>query len=182
MDVTETRHRNLLALLAELGASGVTKLKDQAQKLGALGSSYLSQLKAGKKMGDDTARKIEAALRRPHGWMDQPQWKIDRPSLPHSQSVRLDPEIVRDVARALHEVYRDELGKTYSLIDEPELFAEMYERVAALGDVDSRSNLIWLGSRITTLAQQGAPTDERNKDMHGKGAAQRASGPTRKKA
>ncbi len=72
-------------------------------------------------------------------------WKLlsclaQYPVGPVSQPVRLDPEIVRDVARALHEVYRDELGKTYSLIEEPELFAELYERGPSLWARSARSN------------------------------------------
>lgn len=101
---------------------------------------------------------------------------------PVSQPVRLDPEIVRDVARALHEVYRDELGKTYSLIEEPELFAELYERTVARGHVEDRSNLVWLGARIKGTAQLGAPLDERSKGIHGQGHAQGSTRSGRKKA
>lgn len=46
----------------------------QAQQMGGLGSSYLSQLISGKKMGDATARKIEVALGKARGWIDNPQW------------------------------------------------------------------------------------------------------------
>lgn len=74
MDVFETRQRNLLHLLQQLGARGITKNVDAAQALGGLGASYLSQLKAGKRIGEETARKIERALHRPQGWMDLPQW------------------------------------------------------------------------------------------------------------
>lgn len=74
MDVIEIRHRNLLALVADMEARGVKKRMVQAQRLGELGTSYLSQLLGGKKMGDDTARKVDAALGKPKGWIDQPQW------------------------------------------------------------------------------------------------------------
>lgn len=74
MDVVETRHRNLLVLLTDLERRGATRGVDQAQRLGGMNPSYLSQLKGGKKMGDDVARKIELAASRPRGWMDQPQW------------------------------------------------------------------------------------------------------------
>lgn len=74
MDIFAIRHRNLQLLIEQLAARGSRKNMDVAQALGGLGSSYLSQLKAGKKIGDATARKIEAHMLRPSGWMDQAQW------------------------------------------------------------------------------------------------------------
>jgi len=74
MDVNEIRHRNLLYLVEKLRARGVIRNIDAAQALGGLGASYLSQLKGGKKLGEDTARKIERANYKPPGWMDRPQW------------------------------------------------------------------------------------------------------------
>lgn len=71
VDVIEIRHRNLRALVRTLEDRGVRLRKDQAQALGGLGSSFLSQLLRGKKMGEDVARKIEAAMSRSHGWMDR---------------------------------------------------------------------------------------------------------------
>jgi hypothetical protein len=86
MDVNQIRHRNLLHLLNQvLPGRGVTKHKDAGQALGGIGASYLSQLKAGKKMGDDTARKIESGLGFDRGAMDRPLWdegKVAEPS-PH---------------------------------------------------------------------------------------------------
>lgn len=173
MDATEIRHRNLLVLISTLEGRGVTKGKDQAQQMGALGASYLSQLKGGKKMGDDTARKIEAAMRKPRGWMDAAQWEqAETAPESHSQSVRFDPEIVRDVARALQEVFA-ELGYEpfdLSQSDDAELFVELYQRVLERGEIASGSNMVWLGTRIKERARMGAPSDERSKGTHGKGA------------
>lgn len=76
MDVFEIRGRNLQQLLQQLSARGITKNIDAAQALGGLGASYLSQLKSGKRIGEDTARKIERALNKSPGWMDQPQWLL----------------------------------------------------------------------------------------------------------
>ena len=92
MDVTEVRHRNLRHLLAALRLRGVSKQKDQAQQLGALGSSYLSQLSAGKTMGDATARKIELAMGHQHGWMDHPQWRETSGTAPisHGEDTVID--------------------------------------------------------------------------------------------
>lgn len=70
MDVITTRLNNLRALVARAEQRG------QSKKEAALGldmsPSFLSQLLGGKKMGDDVARKIEAAATLPHGWMDTP--------------------------------------------------------------------------------------------------------------
>lgn len=79
------------------------------------------------------------------------QTALDRPSHP----VRLDPEIVRDVAQALLEVYHEELGSLYRITDEPEIFTEMYERTVATGDVNSRSNVLWLGAIIDKKRDKG---------------------------
>lgn len=74
MDISRIRHSNLHWLLKELESRGITRAKDQALALGPMSASFLSQLKGGKKMGDEVARKLEAATRKDHGWMDRPQW------------------------------------------------------------------------------------------------------------
>lgn len=97
----------------------------------------------------------------------------------HSQPVRLDPHIVRVVARALHEAYA-ELGRVYSITDEPELFAEMYERTVARGM--TTGNLVWLGARIKGGARRGTG-DERGSDAtHGESHDSGAAGRSRAKA
>lgn len=73
MDVYEIRHKNLLWLLAANKASGHLA-KDFGQRAGGIVPAHLSQLKAGKRMGDDIARGIDAGLGKPAGWMDSPQW------------------------------------------------------------------------------------------------------------
>lgn len=120
MDVIAIRHRNLLLLLEQLKVRGITKTKDAAQALGGLGSSYLSQLKGGKLMGDGTARRIEAAIYKPKGWMDQPQWAdrqesiADRPEVDKEEALRRLMELLPADERALLENYRaaGDAGKT----------------------------------------------------------------------
>ncbi|MDF4024105.1 S24 family peptidase [Luteibacter sp. PPL201] len=70
MDVFQIRHCNLKALLLELERAGTRRAVDQAQRLGGMNPSFLSQLKGGKNMGGDVARKIEQSVQKPHGWMD----------------------------------------------------------------------------------------------------------------
>jgi transcriptional regulator with XRE-family HTH domain len=98
----------------------------------------------------------------------------------HSQSLRLDPEMVRDVARALQEVF-DELGyEPFDLVQDAELFVELYQRVLERGE--SSGNLVWLGTRIKERARLGAPSDERSKGVHGEGDAPGNARARRKKA
>lgn len=75
MDIFDIRTRNLLFVLEQvLAPRGIRRTKDAAQALGGLGSSYLSQLKGGKRIGDETARKIEQSIQWDHGDFDTPQW------------------------------------------------------------------------------------------------------------
>lgn len=78
MDIAEIRTRNFKALIAGLEARGITRRRDQGAKLGGfLSASYVSQLLAGKYIGDDVAKKISLAVGSDHGWMDRPQWVED---------------------------------------------------------------------------------------------------------
>lgn len=120
MDVIAIRHRNFLLLLEQLKQRGITKTKDAAQALGGLGSSYFSQLKGGKLMGDATARRIEAAIYKPRGWMDRPQWAdhqeriADHPEVDKEEAIRRLMELLPADERALLENYRaaGDAGKT----------------------------------------------------------------------
>lgn len=70
MDIKEIRRENLKALLAECYGSQ----KALADKVGTA-PAYISQILAenGKRnVGDELARKAEAAFNRPRGWMDTP--------------------------------------------------------------------------------------------------------------
>ena len=92
MDVTSIRQANLKTLVADLTARlGTKKLAALALDLGA---SYQSQLLAGKKMGDDVARKIEAAQGLPHGWMDQQHSRVGEPPGSYSHVLRIDPDTI----------------------------------------------------------------------------------------
>ena len=78
MDISEIRHRNFQFVITTLERSGIIKRRDQGARLGGfLSASYVSQLLAGKYIGDDVARKICYALGQPSGWLDQPQWDVD---------------------------------------------------------------------------------------------------------
>ncbi|UPG86825.1 S24 family peptidase [Luteibacter aegosomatis] len=112
MDISRIRHINLHWLLKELEARGITRAKDQALALGPMSASFLSQLKGGKKMGDDVARKLEAATGKGHGWMDRPQWDelTVGPIQPVSQSDATPVHIPRSAFRRVPVVGTASLG------------------------------------------------------------------------
>jgi hypothetical protein len=98
MDIQAIRHQNLDLLVSRLRSEGTQKNAALALDMSA---SFLSQLIGGKKMGDEVARKIEAAQTLPHGWMDRLQTegasRVQEPSaIPYSFShrLRIDPEMI----------------------------------------------------------------------------------------
>lgn len=97
MDVSEIRLRNLKRLEADLRLNFKTQ-KSIAVVLD-MAPSFLSQLLAGKKLGDDLARKIEKIRGLPNGWMDTPQWgKLQEPIRAYSIK-GIDKEDGMDPAR-----------------------------------------------------------------------------------
>ncbi len=66
MSITETRKQNINALTAEYSRGVI------ADKMGYKDTVYVNQLCGGHAdMGSRTARKLEAALSLPSGWMDK---------------------------------------------------------------------------------------------------------------
>lgn len=105
MDITAIRHENLLLLIKEIRARNPRWLqKDIASALG-MSASYLSQLVAGKKMGDEVARKIETERHLGHGWMDQrqavPRGVAEEPADYPSRPLRIDPETIAAALRLI---------------------------------------------------------------------------------
>lgn len=106
MDVFEIRHRNLLYLIEQLAARS-PRQKDIAQALGGFSAAHFSQLKAGARMGEQVARKIEQAIGMETGWMDRPQWP--------QQQVKDGPPAA----------YANQVGKDHLLPDEQRII-ELY--------------------------------------------------------
>lgn len=103
MDVTAIRYQNLRLLVHEIRKRHPRWLqKDIAAALG-ISASYLSQLTSGKKMGDDVARKIEAARHLKHGWMDTlqatPTHVRESDGEYPSRPLRIDPETIAAALR-----------------------------------------------------------------------------------
>lgn len=111
MDVFEIRHRNLLYLIEQLAARS-PRQKDIAQALGGFSAAHFSQLKAGARMGEQVARKIEQAIGMETGWMDRPQWP---PAV-----VKDDPEI---------SYINQSVDKNYLLPDEQRII-DLYRRAS----------------------------------------------------
>jgi transcriptional regulator with XRE-family HTH domain len=138
--------------------------RPQLAKLAGVPYPTLAGIENDDQSGSTRLHAIAKALRVNVEWLESgtgPKEAASQPApLSVSRHVRLDPSIVRDVAQALQETYA-ELGLVYSITAEPELFAEFYERAVALGSVESRSNLVWLGTRIRKgEARQGEDSEQ----------------------
>lgn len=67
MEIKAIRRKNMLALVAQHGTM------DKLAELVGTSPSVLSQIKIGaRNMGHDLARRFEANLKKPDGWMDAP--------------------------------------------------------------------------------------------------------------
>ncbi len=115
-NISVTRRLNLLALLQEfaenLVAGGTTtKGIDQAfaQRI-QVSPSMLSQMKAGRPIGNKTAAQVEALCKRPTGWLDI-QHPDQKPSPAEDAFIELARKIWRAQnakdKRALHQQVRD---------------------------------------------------------------------------
>jgi hypothetical protein len=167
MDVTEIRRRNVSLLIEQSG--GPTEFGRRIERDQAQVSQWTSATNP-KPIGGRLARHIESKVGQSDGWLDAPHFTADTAPQSHSQSVRLDPEIVRDVARALQEVFAELDYEPFDLAQDAELFVDLYQRMLERGEASSTGNLVWLGTRIKERARLGAPSDERSKGTHGKGA------------
>lgn len=95
MDNKEIRRVNMLMLAKEAGG-----LQSLADKTGT-DAKYLSQVKNswnGRGIGDDVARRIERALKKPKGWLDVLQ---DKKAAPVAQQLSAREEIVLELFRGL---------------------------------------------------------------------------------
>jgi hypothetical protein len=170
MDIFEIRHRTLIAILDALEGRGVSKNKDQALSLN-MSPSYLSQLRNGKRLGDDVARKIETDTRRTRGWMDQPQWGVETAPGKDSQPVILDPLMIAETHKTLRDLKKEQ-GLTLFLEDPEDAarFVQLYQLRAALPAQPSSEELIQHGRKIAVImTARGAEKDGRGDGVPAKG-------------
>lgn len=86
-----------------------------------------------------------------------------------SQPLRLDREIVRDVAAVLDDEFKKLGGGPYEIAKNPELFELLYERGATIDrDVRSPDNMLQLGREMGRLGIEGGSGDERSKKVPSK--------------
>lgn len=121
--VYEIRRDNLRALLRQWG--GPTSL---AKKLGHSNGSYIAQLvgpNPSREISEKVAREIEAKLRLPIAWLD----------LEHSETVKLDDQVLGDCVRAVAAAIRDA-----GIKPDPDRYAILtglvYEYLRLTGHVD----------------------------------------------
>ncbi|KRA74243.1 hypothetical protein ASD78_12170 [Lysobacter sp. Root667] len=131
MDNKQVRARNIDWLIDSYGGTAAFAKAVEREQV------QVSQWRGGKAIGDRLARSIESALKKPHGWLDQPQWSESEPqsALVHSSHrERLDASSVATTARALQIVLRRRNNTVFDPA-QPEhaaLFVEAYAELVAM--------------------------------------------------
>ena len=98
-DIYEIRRKNLAALLTSPALGGLSQ-KEQAIALDQ-SPSMLSQLKAGKRIGDDVARKIEAAQKKPANWLDNTHRQASQPARLEAGTLKSAIQLAKRTVEAL---------------------------------------------------------------------------------
>jgi SOS-response transcriptional repressor LexA len=117
MDIKQIRLRNLRMLIVEAGTIA------NLARLSSTAPAYLSQILNSlptstgrpRSVGDKLARKLESAMDKPYGWMDQGSHDASESTSAPGDMVRYvprieEPEIVEYIARPIHEM--DKPGDT----------------------------------------------------------------------
>lgn len=154
--------------------------KDLARDAG-MSYSGLSDLESGKAKSTTKLHRLATLLGVDAVYLETGRERMGIQETPASYQVHpIDPDIVFDVARALHEAH-EELGLTYNFTENPQLFIDAYQRAATFGNFSEGRGSAWLGSHITA-APQGTHTDERATGTHAEGVHKGATGGRRRKA
>jgi transcriptional regulator with XRE-family HTH domain len=157
-------------------AQGIQR-KDLAADAG-ISYSGLSDLEAGKARSSTKLHRIAALLGVDTAYLETGKTpaKVQESPAPYSLAKSaIDPAIVFDVARALHEAH-EELGLKYNFIENPQLFIDAYRRAATFGNFSEGRGSAWLGSHISKAGSQGAPPDEQPTRTHAKSVHKRTAG------
>lgn len=167
LDINEIRHRNVRLLIRQLEeaegrtgdrAGGLTMLAAKLGKSSGQVAHFASENPI-KNIGNDIAREIEAKFGLERGWMDWLQDEAEAAPLSHSQSVRLDPEIVRNVAVSLNKRHKSAGG--FNLAESPDEFVLAYELWLGMSDAYQAPEVTDLGTRGAGKSPQGASEDDR---------------------
>lgn len=118
MDVKQTRIANLKKLVEREGNNAAAV----ARKAGT-SPTYLNQIlnpKLRGQVGDRLARKLEAAYRKPRGWMDVPHGRTAEVAVP------LQNELLYEVVRAVEAALARDRGILLSLEKKAKVIAMLY--------------------------------------------------------
>lgn len=164
MDVVSTRHRNFLALIASISEKQPRLLQREIALALNLDPSYYAQLKAGKKMGDETARKIEAAYKLSHGWLDVPRnvLGVAETTGPYgtSQPLRIDPDTIAAALRLVRLSFLN-LGLEIDQEENGEPLALAYDYLCDRNEVAvTPDNLLEFKPRLAKAIKQGGSSVE----------------------
>jgi transcriptional regulator with XRE-family HTH domain len=129
--------------------------RPQLAKLAGIPYPTLAGIENDDQSGSTRLHAIAKALRVNVEWLETgngPKEPVSQPaSLSVSRPVRLDPDIVDGVARAMQDVF-ELLHYKCSVADTIAIFAELYSRVSASGI--TTADVVWLAKRV----EQGAET------------------------
>jgi hypothetical protein len=135
-EIRDTRRKRLAALLDEYGKTRLAAMVD-------VSADYLWQMGKGagqsaRGISDKNAAKIEAGAGKPAGWLSGSVANAG------SQPVRLDPEMIRDVAQSLQDVFREQ-GWDFRIEESADLFAEYYEERVRMGNISPLATAVRVG-------------------------------------
>lgn len=170
MDVTAIRSRNIAMLVEQFG--GPTEFGRRIERDQAQVSQWTSSTNP-KPIGGRLARYIETKLGHNRGWLDFPQW--EGAEISDSQSLRLDPERIAELATVLAERWKDVPGG-FDLRNEKHAahFVLCYGLYINMKERPVPENTVAFSAALTS--PQGATRDERGENVPAAGAAGRKTG------
>lgn len=156
MDIYDIRRSNLACLVERIATDAGSRRRTQKEVAISLdlSPSFMSQLLAGKRMGDDVARKIESALGLPYGVMDVPEGVQTGTPSRGSHVLRLDPETIAAALRLLRLTFTN-LGVTFDNESDGTPLAYAYEYLAQRRErAVTPENLVDFSKRLAQRLQE----------------------------
>lgn len=164
--VSRIRRDRLAELVEEAGSQVAV-----AQKLGKDKNQIYQWLldeseRGARNIGAASARAIETAFNKPHGWLDHDPEAFSGPAEPsrpvharQSYAERLDPAMIRDVHAGLSWRFLTDTGRIYDLDRDADLFALAYRFTVTGAEEDRAALKSAVDARIAQLgeASNGRP-------------------------
>lgn len=124
----------------------------------AAGISYsgLADLESGKAKSSTKLHRIATHLGVDAAYLETGKHRseVREPPSTYPTDYPIDPEIVRDVARALLEAHQ-ELGQIYDFTANPQLFIDAYQHAQTFGNFTKGRGRAWLGAHIRGAVESG---------------------------